>query len=137
MGHPNSRNIIPGLILSCLDLNWTESVWLNRVYLIEPSLFDWTESVWLNRVKIAEIGHFLVQFGLNLGLNNLIFGQEAIFDQIDSIEPSQFDWTKSIWLYRVDLNLIMLNDRNEFLDKNLKNKGRVGKTTRGSYLTMK
>ena len=34
---------------------------------------------------------FLVRFGLNLGLNNLKFGQEAISDRIDSIGSTRSD----------------------------------------------
>jgi len=62
---------------------------------------------WIYRLKSGSIKNnrldwpFLVQFGLNLGLNNLKFGQEAI---LQSIWSNWVDLIKSIWsslFYRV------------------------------------
>jgi hypothetical protein len=55
---------LPGQILSCLDLNC---------------------------VKIGPKMTVFVRFGLNLGLNNLKFNQEAIFNQIVSVVNSEFN----------------------------------------------
>ena len=50
----------------------------------------WIKALAINDIKHYKLRHgknhpFLVRFGLNLGLNNLKFGQEAIFDLIESI----------------------------------------------------
>ena len=101
---PNFRNNLVN------QFDWTESIQLNQFNLIEPSWFNWTESVWVDsiakmdswqnfklfRPKLSpnrtKNGHFLaifgldrsnlVRFGLNLGLNNLKFDKEAIFDTL-------------------------------------------------------
>jgi len=54
----------------------------NQDKLIEPSRFN---------CKNGKNHPFLVRFGLNLGLNNLKFGQEAIFDLIESIRLNRVD----------------------------------------------
>jgi len=41
--------------------------------------------------KLDQKWPYLVQFGLNLGLNNLKFNQEAISDQFDSNRLTQSD----------------------------------------------
>ncbi len=35
----------------------SESLWLNRIIVIEPNHCDWTESLWLNRVIVTEPSH--------------------------------------------------------------------------------
>ncbi len=59
---------------------------------------------------------FLVRFGLNLGLNNLKFDQEAIFEWIDSI-GSKFG--SKIWLPGQILSCLDLNwsDRSDWIER--------------------
>jgi hypothetical protein len=70
---------LPGQILSCLDLNWVQ---------IGPKMVILLNLTWKWPI--------LVRFGLNLGLNNLKFDQEAISNRLDSIGSTRLDWIDSI-----------------------------------------
>jgi len=64
---------------------------------IRSSQFDWTESVRVYLIGFFAILPFMVWFGLNLGLNNLKFGQEAIFCHwINSVQSNRLESIESI-----------------------------------------
>ena len=54
---------------------------------------------------------FLVRFGLNLGLNNLKFGQEAISDRINSIGLNRLQkWRNiEIWTLLMRVSLVRVS----------------------------
>jgi hypothetical protein len=52
--------------------------------------------------KLDQKWPFLVRFGLNLGLNNLKFDQEAISDRLDLIGSTRLDRIDSTRSDRVD-----------------------------------